>query len=552
MLEIGSVLADKYKILNIIGRGGMSIVYLAMNERVNKQWAVKEIMKKDEEDFVLELQEIEMMKRLKHPHLPSIVDVIEQKESLLIVMDYIEGQSLDKVLEEQGKQSKETVLSWGKQLCSVLEYLHAQNPPIIYRDMKPGNVMQKPDGTLVLIDFGAAREYKPQNKKDTILLGTRGYAAPEQYFENGQSDERTDIYCLGVMLFQFLTGELPQDFSGFSEWERFSGLEVVLSRCIRFRKEERYQSAEELFYALEHYWEYDKEYREQQKKKKRWLAILLSLNLCFGLMTMIFFRMEQNTREHNYDAYLLKAKNTGSMEESVENYRQAIGLNPEVEKGYMELLENCFLDDDWLSVEESEQLRMILNDYGNGKETNFQALKRNPKGYEKFAYQAGIAYFYKFEEKSNKKNAKAYFEIASNGTFLQEKQKERAKRLYLIADYYYKIGLIDRAGDDWVSYEDYWRDLTALAEGNLVEIDNERTALVVYEELVSQIFSRTMEFRNAGISEKEITEQLENIKNHLQSDFSGEKKERAELLLQIQETEKLVGSAYKKISEIKE
>ena len=544
MLEIGSVLAGKYKILNVIGKGGMSIVYLAMNERVNKQWAVKEIIKKDEEDFVLELQEIEMMKKLKHPHLPSIVDVIEQNDSLLIVMDYIEGQSLEAVLEEQGIQSKEIVLSWGKQLCAVLEYLHSQNPPIIYRDMKPGNVMQKPDGTLVLIDFGAAREYKPQNRKDTILLGTRGYAAPEQYCENGQTDERSDIYCLGVMLFQFLTGELPQNALAFSEWGDFDGLEVVLSKCMQFRKEERYQSAEELSFALEHYWEYDKEYRKQQRKKKIIFFIILFGDLLFVFLTGMFHWMEKNTREHNYETYLIKAKSAPNVTEALENYRNAIGLNPEEEKGYMELLEDCFLNDDYLSVQESEQLRLILNDYGNGKETNFQAFERNQKGYERFAYEAGVVYFYKFEEKSNKKNAKAYFEIASNGVHLQEHQKERAKRLYLISEYYYKIGLVDCAGDDWISYGDYWKDLTALAEGNLVEVDNERTALVVYEELVAQMFTKTTEFRDAGISKQEMSQQLENIKLHLKSDFSGEEKDRKQLLLHIAETEKMVESVF--------
>lgn len=544
MLEIGSVLAGKYKILNVIGRGGMSIVYLAMNERVNKQWAVKEIIKKDEEDFVLELQEIEMMKRLKHPHLPSIVDVIEKEDSLLIVMDYIEGQSLEAVLEEQGIQKKETVLFWGKQLCDVLEYLHSQNPPIIYRDMKPGNVMQKPDGTLVLIDFGAAREYKPENTKDTILLGTRGYAAPEQYCENGQTDERTDIYCLGAMLFQFLTGKLPRDVLELSACGEFSGLEVVLGKCIRFRKEERYQSVSELVYALEHYWEYDKEYKKQQKKKKTFFLMILILDLFFVFLTMLFYRMEKTVREHNYEAYLLKAKSAGNLEDALENYQLAIGLNPEDEKGYMELLEDCFLDDDWLSVQESEKLRLILNDYGNKKEANFQAFERNQEGYQKFAYEAGIAYFYKFEEKSNKKNAKTYFEIAAEGEWLSIDKKERAKRLYLISDYYYKIGLVDCAGDDWVSYKDYWKDLTTLSQGNLVEVDNERTALVVYEELVGQILSRTTEFREAGVSKKEITKQLDNIKQHLQSDFEGEEQERTKLRKHIEDTEKIVESVY--------
>ena len=163
MLKIGSVIDGKYKILNIVGKGGMSIVYLAMNEKVNKQWAIKEILKKDYRNFDMDKKEIEMMKRLKHPNLPAIVDVIEQKDSMLIVMDYIEGQSLEDIVSSYGPQNEKQVIVWAKQLCGVLHYLHTRTPPIIYRDMKPSNVMLRPDGRVMLIDFGAAREYKTNN-----------------------------------------------------------------------------------------------------------------------------------------------------------------------------------------------------------------------------------------------------------------------------------------------------------------------------------------------------------------------------------------------------
>ena len=112
MLEIGSVIDERYKVLNIIGKGGMSIVYLAMNEKVNKQWAGKEVIKNDYKDFEVDKKEIEMMKKLKHRNLPSIVDVIEKENSLLIVMDYIEGRSLDVIFAEQGAQPEKIVIDW--------------------------------------------------------------------------------------------------------------------------------------------------------------------------------------------------------------------------------------------------------------------------------------------------------------------------------------------------------------------------------------------------------------------------------------------------------
>lgn len=164
MLEIGSLVDGKYKILNRIGQGGMSVVYLAMNERANKQWAVKEVKKDGVQDFELVRQgltaETDLLKKLHHPNLPSIVDVIDGEGTFLIVMDYVEGKTLARILKESGAQSQEEVTRWAEQLCDVLGYLHSRQPPVIYRDMKPSNIMLRPDGRVMLIDFGTAREFK--------------------------------------------------------------------------------------------------------------------------------------------------------------------------------------------------------------------------------------------------------------------------------------------------------------------------------------------------------------------------------------------------------
>ncbi len=532
MLETGSVIDGKYKILNVIGRGGMSTVYLAMNERVNRQWAVKEILKNDVHHLHANKREIEMMKKLKHPHLPGIVDVIENQDSLLIVMDYIEGRSLQDILSEYGAQTQKDVLKWAKQLCDVLSYLHTRKPAVIYRDMKPANVMLKPDGNIMLIDFGAAREYKYQNSKDTISLGTRGYAAPEQYERKGQSDARTDIYCLGVMLFQLLTGESPHVLCPICQINPSlsSGLEAVLVKCTQVKKENRYQSCQELMYALEHYFEWDAEYQKQQRKKlvPFMASLMLTAALEAGAVFFAWKRME--ARNHNYEAYLLAARNAVSAEDAVRNYRNAAALDPARKEAYLELLEEVFLDDDVLTAEESEVLRSVLIAYGDGKQTNEQAFQRNQSGYEEFAYAAGIAYYYKYEEKSNKKNAKIYLEIAAASERLDEKKTERSRRLAVIADYYSRVGMIDEAGDMSITYRDYWEDLTALSAGNLVEMDNERTALVMYEELVSQICTRTAEFRDSGVEKEEMQQQLSNIREHLQTDFTAPKDHRRSLI----------------------
>lgn len=560
MLETGTVIDRKYKILDVIGRGGMSVVYLAINEKANKPWAVKEIRKTDYRIFDLDKKEIELMKRLSHPNLPSIIDVIERKDSLLIVMDYIEGRSLEAILEEQGAMPEQMVIGWAIQLCKVLAYLHSRSPAIIYRDMKPANVMLKPDGTVMLIDFGAAREFRTEHLKDTICLGTRGYAAPEQYEETGHSDVRTDIYCLGVMLFELLTGESPHRLQPIRQKNPAlsPGLEVIVKKCTQLKKEDRYQSCLEVLYALEHYWELDIRYRKYQRRKLIQFCIPAALTVLLGMGAILFGGLEHHTRNSNYESCLLAAGNSVSKEEELENYRRAIRLEPARGEAYLALLREGLLDDQILTAEESELLRQVLIDYGDDKESHERAFRRNREDYEQFAYEAGVAYFYKFQEKSNKKNARGYLEIAAASETLSRQQRERARRLYLISDYYSRIGLLDEAGDELVTYEDYWKDLTALTAGNLVEVDNERTALVMYEELTGQIISRAEAFKNAGVEQKEMLQKLGQIRNHLETDFTGLDGENRRLLEEefshleqmLEQAERMIRSAYEEEGQV--
>ena len=318
MLQIGSIIDGKYKILNKIGQGGMSVVYLAMNERANKQWAIKEVRKDGVQNFEVVKQgliaETDLLKKLNHPNLPSIIDVIDGDGTFLIVMDYIEGKSLNSILQEQGAQKQEDVVEWAKQLCDVLGYLHSRKPPIIYRDMKPANVMLKPDGRVMLIDFGIAREFKENRVADTVCLGTRGYAAPEQYGGHGQTDGRTDIYCLGATLYHLLTGhnpsEPPFEMYPIRYWnpKLSSGLEEIILKCTQQNPADRYQSCAELMYDLEHYTELDVEYRRAQTRKWRTFLTTAFLGTAAGI-GMVGFRTAENvTTSKTYDAYISEAE----------------------------------------------------------------------------------------------------------------------------------------------------------------------------------------------------------------------------------------------------
>lgn len=340
MAEIGSVIDGKYEILKEIGRGGMSVVYLAMDKHLNKQWAVKEIRKKGSgknDEIVVNslLAEANMMKRLDHPSLPRIVDIIDNGITIFVVMDYIEGESLDKILNEYGAQSEEMVITWAKQLCDALSYLHSQKPPIIYRDMKPANVMLKPEGNIKIIDFGIAREYKEQNLADTTVLGTKGYAPPEQY--SGQTDPRSDIFALGMTMHHLLTGVDPRNGEAYApvrQWnpELSEGIEAIIDKCVQPAAENRYQSCADLLYDLEHPELITKGFKKMQKR--RLLFFIISAVMCVVMLVSGFAcrAIAIKVNNNNYDS-LVAAVN------SIDSYKQAIDIYPEDTRAYIQILE---------------------------------------------------------------------------------------------------------------------------------------------------------------------------------------------------------------------
>ena len=295
MAKIGTLIDGKYEVLREIGRGGMSVVYLAMDTRLNKQWAIKEIARKANDannEIVVSslLAEANLMKKLDHPSLPRIVDIIEEHDTIYVVMDYIEGEPLSKILELYGAQDQDLVIEWGKQLCDVLFYLHNCEPPIIYRDMKPANVMLRPDGTVKLIDFGIAREYKRSKTADTESLGTRGYAAPEQFGGKGQTDARTDIYCFGVTLYHLVTGlnpcEPPYELYPIKQVNPnfYDGLQYLIQKCTQINPEDRFQSCDEVRYVLDNIHEFDKSRRIRQKKRLSSFIAMVVCTIVFAIL----------------------------------------------------------------------------------------------------------------------------------------------------------------------------------------------------------------------------------------------------------------------------
>ncbi len=265
MLPPRSVLAGRYVILRCVGRGGMGAVYQASDAHIpGKTWAVKEISEAALTDPLERQQAREafqkealMLASLDHPNLPRITDYFAEGGKQYLVMDFIEGETLLERLEhaQGGLLPVEEVIQWADQLCAVLDYLHTRKPPVIFRDLKPANVMVTREGVVKLIDFGIARLFKAGKRTDTTFIGTEGYSPREQY-GRGQTDARSDIYALGATLHHLLTGVDPADRPFHFEDVRRLNRKVpthvadAIAKALADDPADRWQSAAEMRAAL--------------------------------------------------------------------------------------------------------------------------------------------------------------------------------------------------------------------------------------------------------------------------------------------------------------
>lgn len=238
----------------------MGAVFLCEDLRLaGKRWALKEMLANDAE--VLELvqesfrREAAILSRLRHRNLPMIVDYFVEDTRQYLVMEYLEGETLAKVIQRDGPASELQCLKWGLELAQVLDYLHRQEKPIIFRDLKPDNIIVTDDKHIKLIDFGLARQFDPVKRHDTQASGSVGYAPPEQWEDTNQTDERSDIYSLGAVLFYVLTGRPPSPVYGSQRLRPYrptieQGAEAIVLRCLQPNPNDRHRSSAELIREL--------------------------------------------------------------------------------------------------------------------------------------------------------------------------------------------------------------------------------------------------------------------------------------------------------------
>jgi len=264
-LEPGRLVADKYRIRSWLGQGGMGTVYLVESVASGELLALKELALPHHPGAARQFRrEVELLARLQHPALVQPRDFFEWGERLYFAMEYVDGCTLSQVI-KAGPLPLDMALDCARQLCSVLECLHRQNPPILYRDLKPSNIMIDSQHRVRLIDFGIARCLEQGEETTTFLrgMGSAGYAPLEQYGEQGGTDERSDIYSLGATLYSVLTGKVPESpITRVSETGALTSLrlynakiprllESVILRMMSLKKEGRYRDVSQAWRALE-------------------------------------------------------------------------------------------------------------------------------------------------------------------------------------------------------------------------------------------------------------------------------------------------------------
>ena len=480
---------DQYEILRELGRGGTSIVYLVADRADGKNYAMK-VLRRDDGSNPEDLQEaaeqlwaeaavLELLgrdpqkqaardsqkqagrdpqkqagsgagknsfeERIHGKGIPTFIECVsdESGDFAGFVMEYVEGRSLQQILEEGKQYSIREAAEAGTQLCAILGRLHRMNPAMIYRDLKPANILARPDGSWVVVDFGAVRKYREGAGKDTSRLGTEGYAAPEQYGGWEQSDERTDIYGIGAVLHHMITGRPPletglrplEEFGGATAGGRaprsFSYMAKTLLRCCSVAPSMRYSSCSELEKALLGVIRLCEKTgadgtgtdgasinagslaRRAVHADTMWrkFALLIGIAVVFLVCSGMLAASSAEAGEREYRLLIKNAQEERGLSEKTEVYRRAVRVRPVDSEAHLAFLREL-MGDYVITREEKEALESVFytaNSVGRMRE-------KRPGEYARFEMEVGWCYFACWE--GGMEAARAAFENAGRAAGL--------------------------------------------------------------------------------------------------------------------------------------
>ncbi len=517
MLENGTILDGKYEILKLIDRGGTSSVYLAMNPKLNQQWVIKEIDNRFDTERVL--KEARMMMKFDHPAIPRIVDIMEKPEFTYIIMDYVSGQSLAYELKEKGPQPQEVVIGWAKQICDVLVYLHSLNPPIIYHDLKPGNiVLKEPEKNLKLIDFGEARACINGNAPGGGK--TKEYAAPEQQEgTRGKTDERTDIYCFGTTLYRLLTGKFapisPEPVGSlreaYPEFNISKGMDNIIRKCTQIDPDKRFQSAAELRNALDNIRLWDEDYLKQLKRRVYSVTVAAGIGIGLFMTGFGFHRAVAfvNTKDYNH---LVATAQSVEHETRTANYEEAIHIDGENPEAYIKLLE-AYENNGFFGTQESQRFSTLYN-------RNKSAFDAEKDDVIEMHYRIGRIYFNLYSDdsttvRSRIQKAHEYFQFVKVHSSPDYANYHIASGYETLCDFF-KTYVLNDSSIQEPTAEDYLAMLDALKEcltdmQNYTAGDAAYTRLTLYGYIVDMLNVNIRGLAVTGIEKEKIQEILTQI-----------------------------------------
>ena len=549
---------DQYEILRELGRGGTSVVYLVTDRADGRNYAMK-VLRKDDDNSPEELEqkadhlradaiarraeaevlqeEAVVLKELCadeqgnaaiHPGIPAFRECVCDRNGGFtgFVMEYVEGRSLQKTLDEGRSFTVREAAVAGLQLCGIMEQLHGQNPPMIFRDLKPANILVRPDGQFVLVDYGAVRKLRKSAGADTMQLGTDGYAAPEQYGGWEQSDEKTDIYGIGAVLHHMVTGRPPLEtglrplgeiLGAEGESRQFDEMAKILLRCCMTAPSMRYSSCKELEKALRGVIRLRMRSRSRERGWKWFVLLVNTAAVCLGL-AIVLSALAAGVTTAEYCALIEAAENETTLEGKKEAYQRAAVLRPEDPEAYIcfmrELVEDCAITE-----EEKRALDDVLfarvstgqlwDKAAGNEEGNLDRMRRKrPGDYAAFSVELGKAYFACYE--GGKEAARLCFRnaLAEGGIWFGDREMAEAMEVVL--------------GEEWSRERiETWRELQEISVREAEMSGNGVFAAAVCKAAAAEIALSADRCREAGTDMEMAKEVVENAESFMENAESG-------------------------------
>lgn len=464
-LREGDIVDGSWEVIKQIGQGGSGTVYLVRDIELNRLLALKEVPVRNTDQGKRQAKavvaEVSLLKSLSHPSIPRILKMTHDEHSILIIMDYIEGYSLRSLIAKKNYIEEALIVKWGLALCDTLKYLHNRNPKVIYRDLKPHNVMLSNENHLFLMDFGISREVGPDfdySKEDRV--GTKGYAAPEMRAKNAWFDERSDIYALGRTLYFLATRnspsleklpngqELPILPIRQYDASRSVGLEKIIEKATAYKPTDRYQSVEEMIYDLKNI---DKMSEGYIRKIKRRATTIYSL---FGTLILGLFLLGSGalySQMATTDAYN-QAISKGKTSQDLDSLVSASKIMPGEVEPYLEMVK-IYRSNGHFTSEDEFQLLSAL-------QSNLPSLK-GKGGAGDLLYQVGQLYWFYYPQNGQTKSV-SWFEQAKD--FGVSEKNQHLLSIYLELGTF-KKGILSSITDhsDNGMYRTYWNALNDLS-----------------------------------------------------------------------------------------